>query len=371
MKEESAVNLLNKIMGWKTAEDTKNEHPDLQALAKSGYDDYKQFRPSMRFIESLALWLDRFPQEKREAAYRFVKDRLLFITDIQMEKIVSIAYTDYVIPILIEQIANESSERFLSWEVNKIYDSDEFKILHNQCLFTGLSDGSHIDHFRRSNKMINHEQISRTHEINQTRTTKIKNNLKERLKSFSEKKPKPYFRNIFLIDDFSASGTSYLREDNDEPNNIAGKIGGFYNSITNPKDPIFQLINCEDLHLFLILYVATEYAVNTIRNMANEKFPSISFTIIPIHILPESIKFDEVNEPEFFELVKEKKFGWENFVDQHIAKGGTYKPYLGFGQCALPLILHHNTPNNSLPILHRDDDRTKFRGLFPRVSRHQ
>ena len=371
MREDSAVSLLNKIMGWKTAEDTKNEHPDLQALAKSGYDDYKQFRPSMRFIESLALWLDRFPQEKREAAYRFVKNRLLFITGTQMEQIVSIAYTDYVIPTLIEQTANEYSDKFLSWEVKKIYDSDEFKILHNQCLFTGLSDGSHIDHFRRSNKMIDHEQVSRTHEINQPRAKKIKKKLEQRLESFSEKEPKPYFRNIFLIDDFSASGTSYLREDNDESSNVAGKIGGFYDSITNPKDPISQLVNYEDLRLFLILYVATEHAANTIQNIANEKFSSIPFTVIPIHVLPESIKFDEENEPEFFELVKEEKFGWENLMDQHIAQGGIDKPYLGFGQGALPLILHHNTPNNSLPILYRDDDRTKFRGLFPRVSRHQ
>lgn len=42
--------------------------------------------------------------------------------------------------------------------------------------------------------------------------------------------------------------------------------------------------------------------------------------------------------------------------------------YLGFDECALPVVLAHNTPNNSLPILWQDSKL--FRGLFPRISRH-
>ena len=369
MRRETAEKILNKVMGWKTTTDMKNEHPDLQALAKSGYDDYKQFRPGMRFIESLTSWLNQFPQEKRNAALKFVKDRLLFITEEQMEQMVSIAYPHHVIPILVEQIANENSGRFNQWDAKKIFESDEFKILHNQCLFAGLSDGSHIDHFRRSSKMIDHEQISRTHEINQARADKIKEKLIQRLKTHADKNPKPYFRNVFLIDDFSASGASYLRKYN--ANKPAGKIAAFFNSITDDNDPVSKLVSRDDLRLFLILYVATERTINTIQKIADMEFGPLSFTVIPIHILPDSIKFDERRESGFFELVKEERFGYEKLLDEHIARGGTEKPYLGFAQCALPLILYHNTPNNSLPILHRADDKTTFRGLFPRTSRHQ
>ena len=371
MKQESAERLLNRIMGWNTPEETNNEHPDLQALAISGYDEYKQFRTSMRFIENLARWLNLFPKDKRDAAYRFVRDKLLFITRTQMEQIVSISYPDYVIPILIKQIANESAESISPWHVTQIYNSDAFKILHDQCLFTGLSDGSHMDDFRRSSTMINHEQVSRTHEINSSRAIKIKTKLEERLKLFSKKNPKFYFRNIFLIDDFSASGISYLKEDANAPNGIKGKIGTFYDSIKDPSDPIFNLINCDDLRIYVILYVATENAVEILQKIGRDKFSPIPFTVIPIHILPESIKFDEIKESDFFELVKEEKFGWEKILDEHIEQGGNDKLYLGFGKCALPLILYHNAPNNSLPILHRNDDKTNFKGLFPRLSRHQ
>ena len=51
--------------------------------------------------------------------------------------------------------------------------------------------------------------------------------------------------------------------------------------------------------------------------------------------------------------------------------GSTVRPYLGFDECALPVVLSHNTPNNSLPILWQDaDDDKQFKGLFPRISRH-
>ena len=67
-------------MGWKVPEDAGDEHPDLQALAAAGYDDYQQFEPGKRFIENLAIWLHRFPQENRNAAYDYAKQKLLFLS---------------------------------------------------------------------------------------------------------------------------------------------------------------------------------------------------------------------------------------------------------------------------------------------------
>lgn len=369
MSPKSAEKLLNKIMGWNTAEDTKNEHPNLRALASFGYDDYKQFRPSRRFIESLAIWLNQFPPDKKSIAYEFIKNDLLFITRPQIEQIVSIAYPDYVIPMLLKQVSEESSDRIPRWLVSNLLDSNEFKILHHKCLFAGLSDGSYIDDFRRSSTKIDHEQISRTHEINATRAKKIKDKLSERLHE-PPRDTEPYFRNIFLIDDFSASGTTYLKEDKDTPNGVTGKLGHFFESITNSNDPVSTLVKENDFQIYLILYVATDEAIETIQEVAKKKFPKIKFSIMPIHVLSKSIKFDENMNP-FSELVRNKEFGWEGIVDQHIEQGNSEKPYLGFDQCALPLILPHNAPNNSLPILHRNDDRTKFKGLFPRVTRHQ
>lgn len=368
MKEESARILLNKIMGWIKPEDAVGEHPDLQALSVFGYDDYQQFTPAMRFIESLAIWLNRFPQEYRTVAYKFIKNRLLFITRPQMEHIVSIAYQDYMIPVLLRNASEESG--IPEWNISKISKSVEYQILHNQCLFLGLSDGSHIDVFRRSSPDIDHEQVFRTHEINQPRAENMLKKLKERLSKFSEQKPDNYFKTVFLLDDFTASGVSYLKADAKEPNGVKGKIAQFLNSIKNKEDPISKLVNLDDLKIYVILYVATESAILYIQKLGETAFGKIPFSVIPIHIIPDSIKFNPTIETEFFKLVEQKQYGWKNIVDEHYQQGDVEKVYLGFNEGALPLVLYHNTPNNSLPILHRNDTKTPFKGLFPRISRH-
>jgi len=370
MKDDSANTILRTIMNWSN-DDITRELPDLQALAAYGYDDYQQFKPGMRFIESLAGWLNRLPQDKRDTAFDFIKNRLLFITRSQMEQIVSTAYPDYIIPLLLNQISEESEKTIPKWNVTKLIKSKEFEILHHQCLFTGLSDGSQIDIFRRSNSKINHEQVSRTHEINKSRAEKIKKELKERLEYFNTEKPSKYFRNVFLLDDFSASGISYLNKKKSAPHGVTGKIASFYNSIQNENDPLHNLLDLKDLRVYLILYVATEDAKKHLQELGEELFSSIPFSVIVIHTIPDCIKYNEGENEAFTELIKNKEFGWEKLSNIHTAQGDESKPYLGFDGCALPMILHHNTPNNSLPILHRNDDKTAFKGLFPRISRHQ
>ena len=59
MKDRLAEELLGKVMNWSPGEVASNL-PPLQAIADYKYDEYQQFSPGMRFIESLALWLSQF-----------------------------------------------------------------------------------------------------------------------------------------------------------------------------------------------------------------------------------------------------------------------------------------------------------------------
>ena len=128
-------------------------------------------------------------------------------------------------------------------------------------------------------------------------------------------------------------------------------------------------LNGDDLHVHVILYVATENAINYLQTYGEKVFSPISFKVIAIHTLPDSISFDEESEKEILELIKQ--YGADNLKDEHFSQGKTDKLYLGFNEGGLPLIIHHNTPNNSLPILWRNDNKSDFKGLFPRFSRHQ
>lgn len=362
MNADLAARLLHKVLKW-SHEGVGDELQKLAALGDSGYDDYRMFEPGMRFVESLARWLKQFPSDKRKAAYEFVKDRLLFITRAQMEQIVSVAYEDHVVPILTDQVSAESHGKFCPWQVQEMAGSPEFKALHDRCLFMGMSDGAHIDEFRRSNGRISHEQVTRTHEINRARARKLLRELGLRTGNSDPQ----YFRNVFLIDDFTASGTSYVNESN--PSRLKGKIASFYTAITDPDDPLHELVRQDDLRVYVILYVATKDSIETLRSRCDRRLEKVRFKMVPIHVLPESVKYDDVKDQTFKELVD--KFGWQDIMDEHWREGGTKDPRLGFADCALPLILHHNTPNNSLPILYRNDGKSDFEGLFPRVTRHQ
>ena len=63
MRDILADRVLAEVMRW-LPEDVAKERPDLQALATFKYDEYQQFSPGMRFVESLALWLAQFESEE-------------------------------------------------------------------------------------------------------------------------------------------------------------------------------------------------------------------------------------------------------------------------------------------------------------------
>jgi hypothetical protein len=70
------------------------------------------------------------------------------------------------------------------------------------------------------------------------------------------------------------------------------------------------------------------------------------------------------------ELLMASDYYDERVFDVHLAVGGTTDVRLGFAGCALPVVLAHNTPNNSVFVLWGPED-LRFNGLFPRVSRYR
>jgi hypothetical protein len=110
MREALAERLLAQVMQW-TPEDVARERPLLQAMAAFKYDEYQQFAPGMRFVESLALWLNQFKNKmERETAYEFVKKRLIFFSNAEVSHFVSTAYPDHIRPLLIKRAADTLSD---------------------------------------------------------------------------------------------------------------------------------------------------------------------------------------------------------------------------------------------------------------------
>lgn len=370
MKDELAQVLLAKVMNW-TDEENAAERPYLQVMAAHKYDEYQQFSPGMRFIESLALWLNQFQTvEERKIAYDFVKSRMVFISGAEMEHLVASAYSDIIRYQLIEKIAGQLG--IPEYMVASITSKLEFKVLLRQSLFLGLSDGAHTDIFRRRNfSLISYEQVYQTYEISDERAGSMLQELKSDLSEIIGREPtkdEVRFKAIFLLDDFSATGQTYLRS---EGKTFKGKIAKFYDQVEKPDSALSRLIDFRDASLYIVLYIATDRSIAHLEEqliLMCEGSPAIH-KVKAVYRLDKNCPLDESTDSQFLAVIKDGKYyDGTTLEDKHTAMGGTDVKY-GFGECRLPVILGHNSPNNSISHLWAYEGAS-FYGLFPRLPRH-
>ena len=125
--------------------------------------------------------------------------------------------------------------------------------------------------------------------------------------------------------------------------------------------------------MFLLLYVATRKAIDHISYWS-ERFTSENgykpLQVRVICVIEEDEALTRNWPPPLESILTNADYYDPKAFDKHIAVGGTTSAQLGFAACALPVVLSHNTPNNSVYILW-GPETFKFFGLFPRVSRHR
>jgi len=370
MRDALAERLLAKVMDW-TPEEDAHERPLLQAIAAYKYDEYQKFSPGMRFVESLAVWLNQFTSaDHRRTAYRFVRNKLIFCSSAEMNHLVSIAYLDHIRPLLLQSAAADLGIE--SWRVARIAGSSHFRMRQRQCLFLGLSDGAHIDIFRRYNQTyLSHEQIYQTYEVAPERVESLLDELRSNLTDIEGAPPQgtQKFRTVVLLDDFSASGMSYLRRK--DTGDFTGKVYKFFRTLTTPDHHMAQLVDSTQLEIIVVLYMATEQALASLERVAEEvrqaSGATTTWRIVVVYPLASDVRLQQGDGNAIDTLID---LYYDHTVhDRHMEVGGTADSKFGFAACGLPLVLSHNTPNNSIALLWSYEDTT-VRGLFPRVRRH-
>lgn len=213
MKKELAEALLARIMGWTDAEKAA-ERARLESFAAYKYDRYQQYAPGRRFIESLALWLRQFdPGDERRAAYEFVRNRLMFISEDEMNYLVGLVFPTIIRPMLLADAAREAA--IAPERLKTIVASPQYKARLRRTLFLGLSDGARTDQFRRANPQdISNEQVFHAYDISSAKAETMIVKLKKDLGQILGREPsaeEASFQYVVLADDFSASGTSAIR----------------------------------------------------------------------------------------------------------------------------------------------------------------
>lgn len=356
MKAALADQLLAAVMKW-TPQDVAEERPILQALADLKYDSYQRYSPGMRFVESLALWLDQFAEEaERKIAFAFIKRRLVFLAGAEMDHFAAIAYSDFIRPILLDHAAQ--AEGIPRFHVRRVLGSQTFTRLQRSTLFCGLSDGARVDYFRRSNRQLSHEQISQSYDLSDEK-------LEELQQQFLRSGDDPPCRALVLLDDFSASGTSYFRR---EGMQHKGKVAKFLSR--TKQHPVWQtLVRFPETKVIVAVYAATDAAIENIYAGAKDFLQDDArcFHVTVVQRLQPDICLRRGDNDPFVALIE--KYYDPTMEDEHTKKGGTDLKF-GFAAGGLPLVLSHNTPNNSLFLLWAEE-RSSVRALFPRVSRHR
>ena len=351
------------MMGWDVTDiATSNALLNLQMLAGQKYDGYERFRPGRKFIESLALWLRQFPSvDERRTALGFVQRRLVFISNNEMEQLVEILYPTVIRPILRGYVSNKLG--IPQYAIHRIETNPEFSRVRRRSLFLGLSDGARIDEFRRSNRDLTTEQVYATYEVSEPRLVEMRSQLME--DHDQDGSDPSRFELVFLIDDFAGSGKTILREKDGEH---LGRLKRFSELLGSDSAAGSSVFSGPDTEIHICMYVATKQAVEHL-NQAVEDYTRVAAWNNPpqihyVQLLDERNTIDRESEPEFCDLLD--KYYDEGIEDEAKQVGGSSSKY-GFAECALPLVLSHNTPNNSVSLLWAP---LPMQALFPRFERH-
>jgi len=360
MKDTVAERVLASVMEWDAAE-VAEFGPALQALAAHKYDSYEGYRPGVKFLEHLTGWLYQFPTvEERQQAIRFVLDDLIFISGAELGHLIETVYPDHIRPMLIKK----TSERLgvSRFAVAEIVRSDLFRHLQRATLVLGLSDGAHIDQLRRTSPELSHEQIFLATDIGDETMVRAVRKLRE-----ATCDPDARFEQVLLVDDFYGSGRTLLRKEDGEFNGrlwrTRERLAQLAEGVEDSEGGIVPAL-APGFSVSVLVYIAAAQAEEHVRGALLDA--DIDWQLSVVQPLPADVRITHA------ELRKMCEEHYDPILtDKHKQRDVPF----GFSDCALPLVLQHNTPNNSICILWADStekpDSLERRALFPRYERHQ
>jgi hypothetical protein len=381
MKRELIFRKLSSLLEWDEDRDLA-EFPWLRLMSSLKFDSYQDFLAGARFVECLVDWLQQFQTlAERQTAYDFVRQKLLFVSAAEMQHLVALFYLEKIERRLLSIVA----ARLLipthrAWADPR--GPQEFRSTLRRTLFIGLSDGARMDAFRRANAgSISNEQIVVYSRINATKWRELLSDLCE-----DEHDKDAKFQVVYLVDDFTGSGTSLLRKTGGA-NSWKGKLNNFFKDIEeplhdeHPTATIREGCLSSDVVVVVHHYLATRKACEQNRDSiemyrsdlgeAAGKLPQIELSYG--YIFEEQFAISGEQYGDFLSLTDRY---YDSAVEQkkHNAESGRNDVRRGYAGCALPLVLEHNTPNNSFALIWAEsedrNDNHPMRPLFRRRQRH-
>lgn len=370
MRDRLAQRVLAKVMNWEQ-ERLREEQDLLQTLATYKYDAYENFEPGVKFVETLAQWLSQFRPEDRDIAYRFVRDRLIFVSAAEMAHLVRSLYPDVIRPVIRRAAADAMA--ISPHLIRRIEASPSFSQALRRSLFLGLSDGARIDAFRRSSPDLDNEQVHAIYGPAESKLAEMRKDLATALEALNGTKPDDRdatFQFVFLIDDFAGTGTSMIRRKGD--GTWAGRLKKVSDDLKRAcKNGVFDPTRVQ---VFVCLYMVTQEALDhfdsELRAFESDGAAWERCEILSVQHLRTSVAIRRGQDPPLDAFLD--RYYSDVLEDKESYKVGGKGIKYGYGACGLPLVVHHNTPNNSLCVLWKDGTEVwPLTPLFRRFERHR
>lgn len=369
------LTLISEIMGWTDEGVITREHGWLELMSAIKFDGYSDFRAGSRFIENLAIWLKQFAPEDRSTAYSFVKTRLVYISAAEMQRLIEGFIPEIVTPYLRRLAAAQ-----VGIAPHEVWGSAKgaaaFKSALRRSLFVGLSDGARIDILRRANSgRLSQEQIVPMMNIDHKKWVDLNEELE------GEEGEGAKFDRVYLIDDFTASGTTFIRQVGEK---WKGKLKKFNDLVVDARkhaeeeETPFPIAGkyCVHIHHYISTQQARDALDDRVKT-AHEAWSGRDYDDVDVTeglLMPSSLKLQPEMDGPMLALC-DKYYDNELYLrlKKHCDEAGQSDMKLGYAKCALPLILEHNTPNNSIPLLWAETTGShghKMSPLFRRRDRH-
>lgn len=377
MRFNLAKQFLAQLMKWDDIEATEHLQ-EIDLMSDIKYDSYDQFMPGIKFVGNFYLWLSQFEDiNDRKLMYEFVKKYIIYINSTQISHLIDLLYNTKIIPAIRQKVVEDFNNKGLTvnkYNHKRLDNAAEFKSHKRKTLFIGLSDGSHIDIIRR-NSYLDNDQVLTNYYPDDTKIKELAEELEKSKDLVAGSGNK--FESIALIDDFTASGSSFIRLRDD--GTFAGKLPKFFDAIYGKDEFKKLLVDGFDIHLYFL--IATKSALDHINVMLEQykkQYPNLNVTVECVQMLHEDAKFTSHTDTEALamqKIISQKRYINEPELTKAYKQSypaGNTDYYLGYRQCALTIVLNHNTPNNSLPIIWQPKRETGDRlyPLFYRITRH-
>lgn len=343
---------------------------NLMTMAELKWDSYEGFRAGQRFMESLARWLQGFPdQPTRRRWLDFVLDQLVFVSAAEVDHLIAVTYPDFIRPAVLERAAAASG--ISRHRKAQLMNAPAFKVEQRRILVLALSDGARLDVLRR-NSDLSHEQFVPQPAVPDDRRDDLHKKLEQALMKHGGKSHDPTFNHVLLVDDFYGSGTSLidLLEGGDDSPKPTGKIAKFLknaDSLTVASNDSPAII-ARDYTGTILLYMASQRAKQHIEDCLVRADLADRWALEVVQV------FDDTCRVTNTELLEDCDAFWDPVLEDEHKKYSAR----GYQDGALSVVLYHNAPNNSVSPLWADStgrsrqspDSLERRALFPRYERH-